>query len=266
MSNKPKIYGYCPAGCKWETIHRDEFERSASVIACEKKNGLFWLEPNKTYRIRKTTEISSSYWGFKLKVQATVTNTADVINPTVVYDDDNLPDAKFREYLTVRLCGNGIYWAEDGSRATITEINGEILVEEFDKNGSTTKEVYGDVVLLANADECYLVNESAEIELIVNKQDLPAPTPNEQKKLEGAGYYALNVLYMGFWYPCGVFYYTPSGYQQSLPFGSSSVVTIAADGALTYHQISRTVNESGQIVESLNDYTSFVTFYTAKLS
>lgn len=31
MSNKPKIYATCPAGCLWETVHRDEFEKSASI-------------------------------------------------------------------------------------------------------------------------------------------------------------------------------------------------------------------------------------------
>lgn len=30
MANKPKIYGNCKAGCQWETVHKDDWERSAS--------------------------------------------------------------------------------------------------------------------------------------------------------------------------------------------------------------------------------------------
>lgn len=30
--NNPKIYGFCPAGCKWETVHRNEFDASKSAV------------------------------------------------------------------------------------------------------------------------------------------------------------------------------------------------------------------------------------------
>lgn len=32
MSDLPKIYAHCPAGCKYETVHREEFNASASLI------------------------------------------------------------------------------------------------------------------------------------------------------------------------------------------------------------------------------------------
>jgi hypothetical protein len=31
MSNKPSIYATCKAGCQWETVHKDDFLRSASI-------------------------------------------------------------------------------------------------------------------------------------------------------------------------------------------------------------------------------------------
>lgn len=163
MSNKPKIHGFCEAGCKWETIHRDEFERSASVIACRKGKDGFELEPNKTYRIRKTTDLESSYYGFDLKVKGLVDNTGDVFFDTV-YTDAKLPvDGMFREFLTVRFCG--VYWAADGTRATIMEIDGKIYTQVFSNYGSTTtEEIYSNVQLIATgAEECYLVNEYANI-------------------------------------------------------------------------------------------------------
>lgn len=35
MKDKPTIYAFCPAGCKYETIHADEFQRSAPFIKQE---------------------------------------------------------------------------------------------------------------------------------------------------------------------------------------------------------------------------------------
>lgn len=59
MSDLPKIYGTCPAGCQWETVHKSEFEASASLIRRYPSmlliNGetrqLFQLELGKEYKI-----------------------------------------------------------------------------------------------------------------------------------------------------------------------------------------------------------------------
>lgn len=32
MSNLPKIHATCKAGCLWETVHKSDFEKSASII------------------------------------------------------------------------------------------------------------------------------------------------------------------------------------------------------------------------------------------
>lgn len=46
--NNPKIYGFCPAGCKWETVHRNEFEASKSAYP------LFENEKNHTFSLINT--------------------------------------------------------------------------------------------------------------------------------------------------------------------------------------------------------------------
>ena len=52
MNNLPKIFGTCPAGCQWETIHRSEFEKSASLIKQHpQENGKWLLEIGKEYKI-----------------------------------------------------------------------------------------------------------------------------------------------------------------------------------------------------------------------
>ena len=52
MSNKPKIYAPCKAGCEWETVHKEDFERSASHIRQNiGANGRCSLKIGKEYKI-----------------------------------------------------------------------------------------------------------------------------------------------------------------------------------------------------------------------
>ena len=49
MSNKPKIFGYCDAGCKWEVPHKDEVNvKSTSydvtLLASAWSNGIYTWE------------------------------------------------------------------------------------------------------------------------------------------------------------------------------------------------------------------------------
>lgn len=57
MSNKPRIYAYCPAGCKWETVHKDDFLKSASLIPVDvdDTNGYYDIELDKSYRVAVTS-------------------------------------------------------------------------------------------------------------------------------------------------------------------------------------------------------------------
>lgn len=60
MENKPSVYGFCNAGCKWETVHKDEFLKSASVA----KMGLD--DDN------RVTFAGGTY--FRVKIKGNVTN------------------------------------------------------------------------------------------------------------------------------------------------------------------------------------------------
>lgn len=52
MNNKPKIHATCKAGCLWETIHKSDFEKSAShVIQYANDNGNYVFELGKEYKI-----------------------------------------------------------------------------------------------------------------------------------------------------------------------------------------------------------------------
>lgn len=50
--NKPSIYANCKAGCSWETVHKDDFLRSASHIRQSmSEDGRYYLEKGKEYKI-----------------------------------------------------------------------------------------------------------------------------------------------------------------------------------------------------------------------
>ena len=52
MSNKPKIYASCKAGCNWETVHKSDFEASASHIRQNiGEDGKCFLVTGKEYKI-----------------------------------------------------------------------------------------------------------------------------------------------------------------------------------------------------------------------
>lgn len=75
--SKPKIYGTCPAGCLWETVHRDEFLNSASIVKVAPQGTNLYLEQGKTYKVKKV-EANSTSWGFNnLRVYAFFADTVD---------------------------------------------------------------------------------------------------------------------------------------------------------------------------------------------
>lgn len=50
MSELPKIYANCKAGCLWETVHKSEFEKSASLARQYAENGRYKIEVGKEYK------------------------------------------------------------------------------------------------------------------------------------------------------------------------------------------------------------------------
>lgn len=67
MSNKPRIFANCPAGCKWETVHKDDFLNSASIVEMmPNDDGSFDLEVGKTYKLLENgTDVA---WKGKIQV------------------------------------------------------------------------------------------------------------------------------------------------------------------------------------------------------
>lgn len=93
---------------------------------------------------------------------------------------------------------------------------------------------------------------------------LPVPTENTEKKLDGEGYYAVYVYYSSITVNFGVFYYAPTALTQVL-YAGENALKIGSDGSLVYQAVTRTVDDSGNVFTQLTDYPYFYTLYTAKL-
>lgn len=50
--SKPKIYSFCTAGCKWETVHRSEFENNIPWLLVDTNTLPVELEFGKIYRVK----------------------------------------------------------------------------------------------------------------------------------------------------------------------------------------------------------------------
>ena len=154
MSNKPKIYGYCPAGCKWETVHKDDFLNSASVFEMTANvNGRFELEIGKTYKLLENG--STFNWNGKIAIYDPNNSSSAVALPFPT-------KTKFHNgYNTIKLLG---YTIENGKMCLNYVFNGENKEFRLQFDEST--------VLFIDAydfKKCFIVNEDAKITLEANK-------------------------------------------------------------------------------------------------
>jgi hypothetical protein len=79
MSDKPKIFASCKAGCLWETVHKDDFEKSASLIRQypqEDEDGSYLLEVGKEYKAIDTDHIKPAEFLAWLSVDVLATSGA----------------------------------------------------------------------------------------------------------------------------------------------------------------------------------------------
>jgi hypothetical protein len=165
MSNNPKIYAHCKAGCLWETVHKSDFEKSAAYIKqYADTDGCFYLNEakGKTYKINTLNNPSEAQelWAFDIYV--IISNGETSYEQSIL-----LPD--FDKYVqSVKFCLHDITNEKAGttqlSAVVVCDINGER--EEYSTNidYSETATASIKVVPYNNAEiECLLVNEHAEM-------------------------------------------------------------------------------------------------------
>ena len=167
MSDKPKIFGTCPAGCLWETVHKDDFLRSASIVKQTRAGDKFILEAGNTYKIKKQIDGDTS-WGFCIDLVYTFTASTDEgIQPSGAVHNNALntvaatAPTKYDDYLKFKVCGVTF----DKTVVITIEVDGQKFDIDCGKPAGALQE-YGCEVYAEVYDtiECYLVNEDATIE------------------------------------------------------------------------------------------------------
>lgn len=167
MSNYPKVYGHCDAGCKQRVVPYEEYLTSATFIAENTDSeGKFVLEQGKTYKISNSNDTDS--WGFNIQVvplmkKGNYTSTPITWYLTLpVYDKyDNYIKFRWLELILEPVSGT------DYTIKLVCEVNG---VRQTVSYGSSTVSLYGyDIstlnteVRVYNATNCWIFNEDAEI-------------------------------------------------------------------------------------------------------
>ena len=186
--SKPRIFAHCPAGCEWETVHRDEFEHAAAFIphpnAYYGEYGdvyreLYELKIGKTYRIANpqpkssgdgkyafidlvfVDSIGATYIKqsvFKVEVEDTYADHIDVrfleIEPIKNTDSDYY---RLRAYIEVN--GQRTYIESGGGAIGFTQTQIESnpvfypVVFDYSRSTATSGTTY----------EVYLYNENARL-------------------------------------------------------------------------------------------------------
>lgn len=115
MSNKPKIHAFCAAGCKWETVHYSDFQKSAAfVVRRTDDDGNAIVDPLAKYRLVS---------GYIPRLET---------SPTTVPIDFNLQD------MATAVVGNKVYFITGYSP---TAKNCYDFMYEFDVQTKETKKL-----------------------------------------------------------------------------------------------------------------------------
>ena len=167
MSDKPRVYGFCDAGCRWRVPHYSEFESAAAFIDATSKVVNEGFELGKTYKI--ISGANATQWDFSIIVankdwqMGDATIYAPIFQPPLLCPtfDEYTPFVKFRP-LAVKLDGSAL--------SVIYELNGERLTMPCSSSASGLAEddAYFKFELATDSEaSVYLWNEDAHFEIDV---------------------------------------------------------------------------------------------------
>lgn len=167
MSNKPKIYATCSAGCLWETIHKDDFEKSAAyILLYHGSGGTVELSAGKDYKFVTVEKADNTpSWSFDAEIEIAYTgnhgaNTHSASMAAIADFDKYKNSMKFRyggiEVDTLSQSGyttiTWYYYIDDVKTSNEVTISGTLT------DVSATVRF----VSARGTNECLLINEDAQ--------------------------------------------------------------------------------------------------------
>lgn len=153
MSNKPKIRAFCAAGCAWETVHKEDFLKSATFYEVGQPDGVATVDAYRKYRI--FADKGETNYNVTISFQSSVNEE--------YYEQTTIPVAVGRrgyfdfEILEATYTSAGTVSAE---LKIVYEVNGV----ELTHTASTVNYNLTDSVLkITGADQVLLYNDTAAI-------------------------------------------------------------------------------------------------------
>lgn len=157
MSNLPKIKAFCDAGCAWETIHRSEFEKSASMVQkYPDSDGFITVSaPNKKYKI--VSEQTDTAYTAAVTLSIPLGDGSQVSFGLAAAEFDSLRNYFYVDILSVK--------AEILARRAVVdyEVNGKRYNHYWQDLSSTDIQVDKATLVISDATAVYLVNTEAEV-------------------------------------------------------------------------------------------------------
>lgn len=173
MSNKPNIFATCPAGCLWETVHKDDFLRSASIVRqYPNESGEFKIETGRAYWIKNSNAVAS--WGITVSLSmSAVYGGLEMIETTIqltLPEFDKFADGIKFKFLGFDARAEAATVAYDHEIFAVYEYNGErIFTPVYTKNLVDTKPLSLVIstlnITVTGATDVFVYNEDAQIEL-----------------------------------------------------------------------------------------------------
>ena len=166
MSKKPKIYSFCAAGCKWPTVHEDDFLAAATYITIPIENDRCYLKLGKQYKIVSNNKSCTLHFKY------TTGGTETVYNFTIPFND------KYENSFIFRLLEE-----KRNSESSITivyEIAGVRYTEEI--SGTNLALVEEDCLYVDNADAVYKYNSEANYSISYSFDENVKLVENERQK------------------------------------------------------------------------------------
>ena len=147
---KPKIYAICKAGCLWETVHKDDFDKSAAWIKqYPGESGVYSLPPVKNYKI--VSPVSSSAYSCVVSLSYK-DGTTEKTHAFTISEFDEYRDYFYFEILDLTATATVL--------KIVYEVNGNRYSEEI---SGTAISVSQSELQITGATAVFLFNADAEI-------------------------------------------------------------------------------------------------------
>lgn len=154
MSNKPKIRAFCEAGCAWETVHMDDFLKSATFYEVGQPDGYAVVDAYRKYRIFSDSNTNTGKYIATIEFQS-----PDATGETYVTQNTFTVSTGYRKYFDFEVL-QALY---NGSMLRIVyEVNGSTDV--LNLNLATTEhDLTKSRLKITGASQVLIYNDTAEI-------------------------------------------------------------------------------------------------------